>query len=160
MNRRQMVVLPGIALAAGRGFSQTQRTISPSVYSGTLSRKAEAHFSRLKSFSSVPNSPAKQAKYIGFLSTLLSLTPNQQTQVATIFSAAAASHAPVKKSMKTERESLAEAVKAFDTAGINQTSATIGTLAGQRHQIGANAYAAFFQTLTSDQQARLNDLRR
>jgi Spy/CpxP family protein refolding chaperone len=159
MNRRQMVILPGVALAAGRGFSQTQQSVvNSSTGSGSLSRKAAAHFTRLKSFSTIPKSDAKQAKYIHFLTSLLSLTSNQQTQTATIFSAARASIAALKPSMKTARQNLGEAV-IFNAADINQASAVIGNLAAQRHSIGASANAAFYQILTSAQQATLNQLR-
>jgi|HubBroStandDraft_1064217.scaffolds.fasta_scaffold259767_1 Spy/CpxP family protein refolding chaperone len=160
MNRRQMVILPGIALAASQGFSQSQQTAAtPATGSGGLSHKAVAHYSRLKSFYTIPKSEAKQVKYISFLTTLLSLTPNQQTAAANIFATASTSHATVKKSMKAARQSLGEAVKNNDSAGINQNSAAIGTLAGQRHSIGASANAAFFQILSGDQQAKFNQFR-
>jgi Spy/CpxP family protein refolding chaperone len=160
MNRRQMVILPGIALAASRGFSQSQQTAAtPATSSGTLSHKAVARYSRLKSFYTIPKSEAKQAKYIRFMTTLLSLTPNQQTAAANIYATASTSHSTVKKGMKAARQSLGEAVKSNDSTGINQSSASIGTLAAQRHSIGASANAAFLQILTSDQQAKLSQFR-
>jgi Spy/CpxP family protein refolding chaperone len=126
--------------------------------SGSLSRKAVARYSGLKSFYKVPKNQAKQTKYIGFLTTLLSLTANQQTQAASIFSAAIASLSTVKQSMKSARQNLGEAV-IFNAADINQMAAAIGNLAAQRHSIGASANAAFFQILTPAQQATLNQLR-
>jgi Spy/CpxP family protein refolding chaperone len=157
MNRRQMVVLPGIALAASRGFAQTQQAaVSPA--SGTLSHKALAHYSRLKSFSKVPKSASKQAKYISFLTTHLSLLANQQSQLTSIFADASASHAELKTSIKSTRRTLGQSVKNNDAAAINKTSAAIGTLVAQRHATGAHAYAAFFQLLTADQQAKLAEL--
>jgi Spy/CpxP family protein refolding chaperone len=158
MNRRQMVILPGIALAATRGFSQTSQAAAQSSSAATLSHKAIAHYSRLKSFSSVPKSAGKQAKYIAFLTTHLSLMSNQQAQLASIFAAASASDAEVKTNIKATRRSPGESVRNNDGAGINKTSAAIGTLVAQRHTIGANANAAFFQLLTADQQAKLNQL--
>jgi hypothetical protein len=50
-------------------------------------------------------------------------------------------------------------VKYNSSAGISQASASIGSLAAQRHAIGANAHAAFLQTLTFAQQTTLNGLR-
>lgn len=159
MNRRAMVILPGVALGASRAFSQTQKAVNPSSGSGTLSHKAIMHYGRLKSFYSIPKSEAKQAKYIGFLTTLLTLTPSQQEEATKIFSSAIASHAEVKLTLKTARTNLGEAVKNNDAAGINKASIAIGTLAAQRHALGANAQAAFLQILTPAQQLKLNQFR-
>ncbi len=160
MNRRQMVVLPVIALAARRGFSQTQQTVNPPTDTGTLSRKALAHFSRLKSFYTIPGSAEKQAKYVAFLTNLLSLTPGQQTQATTIYANASTQNGTLKASMKSARRSLGAAVKNLDGAAIVQAANSVGTVAGQRHAVGANANAAFYQILTGDQQTQLNQFRR
>jgi Spy/CpxP family protein refolding chaperone len=159
VNRRQMVILPGIALAASRGFAQTQDAAPASSSFGTISHKVTAHYSRIKSFSTIPKTAAKQAKYIGSLGKVLSLSPAQQDETASIFAAASSSDATLKKSIKTTRQSLGEAVKNNDSAAISEASVAIGTLLGQRHLIGAKANAAFFQVLTADQQARFNQLK-
>jgi hypothetical protein len=160
MNRRQMVILPGVAaLAASRGFAQTEEKAVNRSSSGTLSHKAVSHYSRPKGFYTIPKNDAKQAKYLSFLTTMLSLTSSQRSQAASIFSSASASDAILKKSLKTARQSLGESVRNIDAAAINKTSTAIGTLAGQRHTIGASANAAFFQLLTADQQAKLNQFR-
>jgi hypothetical protein len=156
MNRRQMIVLPGIALAAGRGFSQTPDAVP--VRSTTISHKALTHYSSFKSLFKIPNSAAKQAKYINFLSTYLLLLPNQQSEAASIFAAASASKVELKTSIKAARQSLGQSVKNNDVAGISKPSAVIGTLVAQRHAIGANANATFFKLLTGDQQAKLSQL--
>jgi hypothetical protein len=153
MNRREMVILPGIALAAGSALSQSTAT-SSSTGSQTLSHKAIAKYSRLKSFSLVPKSAAKQAKYVNFLSTLLSLTATQRTQTAAIFASASASNTTVKTTMKSARQSFAEAVQNNDGAGIDRAAGMIGKLTGQRHSVGGSANAAFFQLLTAEQQAK------
>src|SRR5580658_2803306 len=101
MNRRQMVILPGVALAASRGFAQTQQgAANAATGSGSLSHKAAAKYTRLKAFSTIPKSEAKQAKYINFLTNLLSLTSSQQAQATSIFSAGRASRGTVKTSIK------------------------------------------------------------
>ena len=158
MNRRQMVMLPGLAaLATSRGFSQTpQATGDPSTAPATLSHKVIAHYSRLKSFYKVPKSVAKQTKYINFFTTLLSLSPSQQTELAGLFATASAAQAKVKASMKSARMRLSKAVTNNDGAGINRTTVAMGTLSAQRHTIGAGANAAFYQMLTPNQQATLN----
>jgi Spy/CpxP family protein refolding chaperone len=156
MNRRQMVILPGLALAASRGFSQTQEAASShSSASAGLSHKAVARYSRPKFFSDVPKSPAKQARYIKFLTTLLSLSDAQKTQTAEIFAAAGTAKAEAKSNKKTSLRALGEHVRSNDTDGIAKASQTLGTLAGERHSIAANAQAAFFQILTAEQQVRL-----
>ena len=160
MNRRQMVILPGIALAASRGFSQSpQSATTASAGSPSVSHKAIARYSRLKAYYTIPHSAHKQAKYIGFLTTLLSLTPSQQTEAASIFAAADTSHSEAKVSMKAVRQSLGEAVRNNDSSGIARTTVAIGKLATQQHSVGANANAAFFQILTIAQQATLNQFR-
>jgi Spy/CpxP family protein refolding chaperone len=158
MNRRQMVVLPGIALAASRGFSQTSQAAATSSVSGTVSHKALSHYTRLKSLSTIPKSAGKQAKYISFLAAHLSLSTGQQAEAADIFAAASTSVAQLKTTIKTTRKSLGESVKNNDSVGIDKTSLTIGKLVQQRHSISAKANAAFYQTLTADQQAKFSQL--
>jgi hypothetical protein len=158
MNRRAMVILPRVALGVSRAFSQTQAAGS-SAGSGTVSHKAIARYSSLKSFYTIPKSEAKQAKYVGFLATLLSLTPGQAAEAARIFATAGTSHAEVKISLKTARQTLGQAVKNNDGGGISRASAMIGRLASEQHSLGANAQAAFYQLLTGDQQAKFNQFR-
>ena len=155
MNRRQMVVLPGIALAASQGFSQTTDAVSASS-KATISHKALAHYSSAKSFFTIPKKATKQAKYINFLTNYLSLLPNQKSQTESIFSAASASKVQLKTSLKAARKSLGQSVRSNDTAAIAKTASAIGALVAQRHTIGANANAAFFHLLTSDQQAKMS----
>ena len=159
MNRRAMVVLPGIALGASRVFAQTQSTTSSSTSTSTPSHKTIARYSSLKSFYTIPKNESKQAKYISFLTTLLSLSQSQQTEAAKIFSTASASHAEAKANLKAARQSLGEAVRANDTGAINRASSTIGRLGAQQHLAGANAQAAFYQILSADQQTKLNQFR-
>src|SRR5271170_5000970 len=94
MNRRQMVFLPGAALLAGEAYAQTQSDVSgrTPTSSGSTSphkaMKATAKYGRAKYSYKIPKNEKQQTKYITFLSTLLSLTPTQQQQAASIFSAA------------------------------------------------------------------------
>jgi hypothetical protein len=159
MNRRQMVVLPAVALAASRGFAETQGAVVSTTGSVTNSHKAIAHYSRPKSYYTIPKNARKQAKYISFLTTVLSLAPNQQADAASIFASASTSDAALKKQIKVIRQSLGESVRANDSAGMSKTAVAIGNLVSQRHVIGANANAAVFQLLTADQQAKLNQIR-
>ena len=161
MNRRQMVVLPGMALAATAAFAETRpAALISAKRAGGVSRKAVMRYSRLKSFYKVPRTEAKQTKYIAFLTAVVGLTPAQQAQAKNIFFSAGTSLDAVKKSTKAARVELSAAIKNNDTAGISGTTALIGTYAAQRHMIGASANASFFQTLTANQQAEFNQLRR
>lgn len=160
MNRRQMVILPGVALAATRGFAQAQQPVAiPSSGSGVLSRKAMARYGHLKYTYKVPHTASRQAKYISFLSALLSLSPGQQAETTSIFAAASTAAGELKAAAKTHKRSLGASVAANDASGISQASLVIGKAASQRHTIDAKANAAFFQILTADQQQTLTKLR-
>lgn len=152
-----MVILPGVALAAGSAFSQTASAIPSG--SASFSHKAAARYSSHKAAYKVPKSAAKQAKYIKFLTALLSLSPSQQAEAASIFASASTAIAEVRKGVKATRVTLGESVANADSGRIRQTSAMIGSLAAQRHTIGANANLAFYQLLTADQQYKLTQFR-
>jgi len=159
MNRRQMVILPGVALAASRGFAQTQQPAATPATSGVMTRKAMARYAHLKYTYKVPRTAAKQAKYISFLSALLSLSPGQQAETADVFAAASTAAGQLKATAKTHKTSLGTSAAANDSGGISQASLAIGKVASQRHTIDAKANAAFFQILTADQQETLTKFR-
>jgi len=159
MNRRQMVILPGIALAATRGFAQTQQPAATPASSGVLTRKAMARYSRPKYAYMVPRAAAKQAKYVSFLSALLSLSPGQQAETASIFAAATTAATDLKPTTQANKRSLGASAGANDSAGIGQAALAIGKVAAQRHTIDAKATAAFFQILNADQQETLTKFR-
>jgi Spy/CpxP family protein refolding chaperone len=96
---------------------------------------------------------------VSFLTTLLSLTSNQQTEATTILTNAAASAAVVRTSLQTARQSLADAVTKNDTAAIDQASTTIGNLTAQLTSTEAKSDAAFYQILTPDQQTKFSQLK-
>jgi hypothetical protein len=159
MNRRQMVILPGVAFAATRGFAQAQQPAATSSSSGTVSHKALARYGRPKYAYKVPGSARKQGKYISFLTTLLSLSPGQQAETASIFAAASTSASELKPAAKANKRSLGASAGANNSVGIGQAALAIGKMAAERHTIGARANAAFFQILTADQQETLTKLR-
>jgi DNA-directed RNA polymerase specialized sigma subunit len=158
MNRRQMVILPGAALAASAAFSQTLSGAVSSA-SGNLSHKAIARYSRIKTSYKVPKSARKQAKYISFLSTLLTLSPGQQAEAASIFATAGAAEHELKQTVKAHKKSLRDTVTGNDVAAIGRASSAIGLIAAQRHLIGAKANAAFIQILTPDQQSTFSQFK-
>jgi Spy/CpxP family protein refolding chaperone len=103
-----------------------------------------------------PPDPAARVQHrVSFLTTLLTLTTAQQQQATAIFTTAASAEAAVHGSFKTAHQGLADAIKANNSANIDQISTTIGNLTAQMASNHAKAEAAFYQILTPDQQTKL-----
>lgn len=106
-----------------------------------------------------PPDPGKMARrHLDFLTKQLSLTTQQQQQASTIFSEAANNAKANHDQMRTAHDSLKAAIQKNDSAGIEQAANTIGTLTTQMITAHAKAQAAFYQTLTPDQQTKMNEL--
>jgi len=106
-----------------------------------------------------PPDPGKMAqRHLDFLTKQLSLTPQQQQQASTIFSEAASNAKATHDQMRAAHDSLKAAIQKNDSAGIEQAANTIGNLTTQMITSHAKAQAAFYQTLTPDQQAKMNEL--
>jgi Spy/CpxP family protein refolding chaperone len=104
-----------------------------------------------------PPDPGKMAqRHLDFLSKQLSLTPQQQQQASTIFSEAANNAKATHGQMRTAHDSLKAAIQKNDSAGIEQAANTIGNLTTQMITAHSKAQAAFYQTLTPDQQTKMN----
>ena len=103
-----------------------------------------------------PPDPAARAQHrVSFLTTLLTLTTSQQQQATAIFTNAAGVEAATHGSFKTAHQGLADAIKANNTANIDQIATTIGNLTAQMASNHAKAEAAFYQILSPEQQAKL-----
>ena len=160
MNRRQLMILSGAAAAAGQALAQSQ-AVSGSKTSVTTQRaaaKALLKLSRPKSSYKIPKSDAKKAKLVSSLGVALALTSDQQAQADAIFSSAVTARAALRGNLKTARQNLRDAVKNMDTAAIDRLSGAVGSLKAQLISVGAGANAAFYRTLTPDQQAKLAPL--
>jgi Spy/CpxP family protein refolding chaperone len=106
-----------------------------------------------------PPDPGKMAqRHLDFLTKQLSLTPQQQQQASTIFSEAASNAKANHGQMRAAHDSLKAAVQKNDAAGIEQAANTIGNLTTQMITSHAKAQAAFYATLTPDQQAKMNEM--
>ncbi len=102
-----------------------------------------------------PRDPAAMVeRRIAFLKTLLNLTDTQTTQATTIFTNAANAAAPLQANLFEARKEMREAVKTNNVAGIDQLSATIGSLTGETTAIHSKAEAAFYALLTAEQRTR------
>ncbi len=106
-----------------------------------------------------PPDPAKHVeRQVQRLTTILSLTSAQQQQATTIFTNAADSEKALRQQFRTAHDSLKAAVKSNNSAAIDQAASALGNLSAQSIAIKAKADAAFYQTLTSDQQAKYSEL--
>jgi Spy/CpxP family protein refolding chaperone len=92
------------------------------------------------------------------LATLLGLSDAQKMQALTIFTNAYNASQTAMTMLKTDRDSLENAIKTNNTATIDQLSATIGGLQGQLLGINAKANSAFYAILTPDQQTKYDAL--
>jgi Spy/CpxP family protein refolding chaperone len=102
-----------------------------------------------------PPDPATMVQHrVDFLTQELGLSPAQQQQATTIFTEAAASQKSFHDQMKSAHESLQAAVTKNDAVAIDQVASSIGNLMAQSISAHAKTEAAFYQTLTPDQQSK------
>ena len=88
----------------------------------------------------------------------LNLTDDQKAQAKSIFQSARQSGQPIRQQLMETRKSLRAAIKANDTAQIQQLSATEGSELGQLAAIRGSAMASVYQTLTPDQKQKVDAL--
>ena len=90
-----------------------------------------------------------------YMTTVLTLTTAQQTQVKSVLTAAVANGSTTRGSMKTAHDSLKTAIHANDAAGMEQAATTIGNLMAQEELSRAKTEAAIYQLLTPEQQTKM-----
>ena len=88
----------------------------------------------------------------------LNLTDAQKAQAKSIFQATRQSTLAVRNDLKANREALAAAVKANDTAQIEKLSRKQGELVGKLTVARTEAMAKFYQTLTPEQRAKVDQI--
>jgi Spy/CpxP family protein refolding chaperone len=96
--------------------------------------------------------------WVSYLTTVLSLTPAQQTQVTNIISSAATSKSSASSSMKTARTNLQNAIHSNDAAAMEQAANSMSGLIAQKMLSHAKVEAAIYQTLTPEQQTKMAQL--
>ena len=84
----------------------------------------------------------------------LDLTAAQKQQAKTIAQNTRQQVQPVAQQLKQDRESLEAAIKAGDSAQIQQLSAAMGTLRGQVLALRSTGRSQFYALLTPDQKAK------
>ena len=106
-----------------------------------------------------PPDPAMHVQHqVDHLTKALGLTAAQQQSATTIFTNAANSSKSIHDSLRDAHQKLETAIHNNDTASIDSLSTTIGNLTAQMIANEAKAHAAFFQTLTPDQQAKAQQM--
>ena len=98
-----------------------------------------------------------RARFDHFMSEL-NMTDAQRVQAKTIFQGARQSAQPVRQQLMETRKSLRAAIKADDTAQIQQLSKVEGSEIGQLMAIRGTAFAKVYQTLTPDQKQKAEAL--
>ena len=107
--------------------------------------------------SSTPPDPATMVAHrVDRLTKLLGLSTSQASQATTIFTNSQNAIMPLETSLRADRQSMQNAVKANDTAAIDSAAANIGTLTGQISGIQNKADAAFYAILNPSQQSTLD----
>jgi Spy/CpxP family protein refolding chaperone len=101
-----------------------------------------------------PDPAAMVQRQVERMTHMLTLTTEQQAQATTIFSNAQTANQTVMSNLRQAHTSLNAAIKGNDANSIATLSAQIGTLTGQMTANTAKADAAFYATLTPDQQAK------
>jgi len=95
---------------------------------------------------------------VDYMTTVLSLTAAQQTQIKNVLTAATASRGTTHGSMSAAHTALKTAIHNNDAAGMEQAANTIGTLMGQEALAHAKTEAAIYQLLTPEQQTKMTQL--
>jgi Spy/CpxP family protein refolding chaperone len=95
---------------------------------------------------------------LDYLTTVLSLTSAQQTQVKTVLTNAAANLSATRASMKTAHATLKTAIHSNDASSMEQASNAIGTLMAQQLLARSKTEAAIYQLLTPEQQTKMTQL--
>lgn len=88
----------------------------------------------------------------------LNLTPAQVSQAGTEFQAVRQSAQPVREQLKQVRLAMFQAMRANDTAKIDQLSAQEANLKGQISAMRHAAFARIYSTLTPEQRAKADQL--
>jgi Spy/CpxP family protein refolding chaperone len=108
---------------------------------------------------SQPAPPAAQQHHRGArLTRYLNLTPAQKAQAKAEFQAARQAAQPIRQQLKQVRSAMFQAVRANDTAKIDQLSAQEASLKGQVSAMRHEAFAKVYSTLTPDQRAKADQL--
>jgi len=106
-----------------------------------------------------PPDPAQMVQHrVSFLTEQLGLSAAQQQQATNIFTNAAGNEQSLHDQMKAAHDALQAGVTKNDSAAIDQAASSIGSLMAQSISAHGKADAAFYQTLTPDQQSKYTQI--
>ncbi|HEY0705116.1 MAG TPA: Spy/CpxP family protein refolding chaperone [Candidatus Acidoferrales bacterium] len=91
---------------------------------------------------------------VAYLTTVLTLTSAQQTQITAVMTNAAGNK-PAFSSMKTAHTALETAIHSNDAAAMEQATTTLANLQAQEMLAHAKTEAAIYQLLTPEQQTKM-----
>lgn len=101
-----------------------------------------------------PTSAQMVSHQVSRLTSLLTLTSAQQTQLSTILTEEQTALSTARESMRAAHKALQTSIETNDTAAIATQATQIGALTTQQVQAHAIAQAALFALLTPDQQTK------
>jgi Spy/CpxP family protein refolding chaperone len=101
-----------------------------------------------------PDPSAMAQREVEHLTQRLTLTSAQQAQATTLFTSSQTANQSIMTNLRQAHTALAAAIKGNDANAIASLTTQIGTLTGQMMANTAKADAAFYATLTPDQQAK------
>lgn len=104
-----------------------------------------------------PAMPSVQNR-VKFMAERLSLSAEQQSQATAIYTSAAGAESSLHANLRTAEQSLRDAVKSNNAVSMEQLAATIGTLTSQLTLARAKTEAAFYQILTPEQRAKMDQI--
>jgi Spy/CpxP family protein refolding chaperone len=90
--------------------------------------------------------------------TELNLTPDQRTKANGIWDRARREAEPLTRELRQNRQNLAAAIKADDTAKIRELSMQRGRLVGDMTAIHSQARARFYSILTAEQKTKADQM--
>jgi hypothetical protein len=96
--------------------------------------------------------------HVAMMTTLLSLSSGQQAQATTIYTNARTAEKGIMTNMRTAQTSLQAAIKKNDVGSIDTLTAQIGSYHAQSLAIQSKAEAAFYATLSAEQQTKYDTL--
>jgi periplasmic protein CpxP/Spy len=142
MKRNLMKFATVGALAAGMAFAQSQAP-APQPAPGQGGGKAKF---------------ARRAAGRRRMMQALNLTDAQKQQAKSIFQQARETAQPLRAQLKQSREAMAAAAKVGNTAQIQQLATDQGNLLGRMIAVRTEAMAKFYNTLTSEQRAKADQI--
>ncbi len=99
-----------------------------------------------------------RGNHLAFLANALNLTDAQKAQAKALFQDTRQKSQPIRQQVQAARQSLEQAIKTDNQAGIQTAANNLSQLQSQLIVIRSNAMAQFYQQLTPEQKAKADQL--